>query len=396
MDSVVPFSDEDPGVTDTIGPINALAVIDPASAFVFYSEHTASERRARIIHIDTSGASLMGSGYPSMSGHTRVAAVMWARNLTAPDSTVNIERGYSIQMTSGSISIGGTTATWNDEDIGTLMSSLNDGEPHFLALDFENSGSNWTLNTSVDGATWTDQGTQNSGTQSPVTTDTSGEVTLTDPEPGQWLDELVLWGGDKDTLDKFTDNELFSLYSLAGSGLTMDQYSEQSAPTASLNSSIDLYIFNQDTLFASGDLYISGPVQFNSSADLFMNGSGVIPPPPSSLGRPLDWLLKTQDHNPQIIGTLGTVASGVNIQVWDVTDGQNSIMALVSSGCYQIGNTGRWGWSTANLPSTQGNARQYFYTMVSDVNESFDGQFILDAPEGAKWFHPRNSEEYLL
>lgn len=114
-----------------------------------------------------------------------------------------------------------------------------------------------------------------------------------------------------------------------------------------------------------------------------------------STPRPIDWLLHTSDHNPQIIGTLGTAASSVNIQIWDITDGQNIQTNLTTSGCYAIGNTGRWGWSTSNLPIPDGHSKQYYYLMISDLSETFDGQFIFDVPEGAKWIHPGNSDDYL-
>ncbi len=393
--SLYVFSDEDPGVTDSQGPINAIAGIDPASAFVFYSEHTAAERRSKILHVDTSDTSLMGSGYPSMSGYTRVSACMWARNLTAPVSTVNVERGYSIQMTSGSIVLGGA-ATWNDGGITTLMDVMNDGEPHFIVVDFENTGSNWNLNTSIDGAAWIDQGTQNSGSLSPVLTDTSGEVSVTNPEPGQWIDETVLWGGDKTTLDKFTEGEVFSLYSLALSGSTMNQFVASATPPSTINNNFDMYILNIGEFAASGDLYVAGPLQMTGFFDLFIVGTGVVPEEVVTLGRPIDWLLKTSDHNPQIIGTFATTVSGVNISVWDVTNGANTAMSIPNSGCYQIGNTGRWGWSTTNLPSTQGHARHYFYQMTSNLSTTFDGQFLLDLPEGAKWIHPSEFGQYLL
>lgn len=770
LGSVYIFSDEDPGVTDSIGPINAIAGIDPASAFVFYSEHTASERRVKVLHVDTSDASLMGSGYPSMSGYTRVAACMWARNLTAPVSAVTIERGYSIVMNSGSIVLGGS-ATWDDGDIATLMNSLNDGYSHFLVLDFENTGSDWNLKTSVDGVTWTDQGNQNTGSLSPVLTDTSGEVSITSPEPGQWIDEAVLWGGDKGTLAKFTDVQLGNLYSMASSGLTMDQYptrgedggaTEVSASGdlfvygvtniavsgdlfvkghestiasgnlyinghVSSSGSHDLYIMSIENVSASGDLYIAGFLQISGSVDLFIQsltpistsgdlfikgptlistsgdlfiqgvdnmstsgdlfimgintkaiywadsssnkiqrsfldgsniqdvvstdlsliqslvldssgnhiyfgdsitdkiertnangieridivtsgldgirgitiseslqklywtdteldvikrsdldgsnietivslsvgsiiqkiaindaegkmywtdeevsnptikkanldgtsieiiisssllqpreisidtvnnkiywvdangnyvdkanldgtnrsnistingpqaiaidisqgkvyvgdlsgkifkmnldgtskteivdtsgviraidfglmdftpglsseidlfisgpsqitdsvdfvivGTGVVPESVATLGRPIDWLLKTSDHNPQIIGTFAASVSGVNIEVWDVTNGANTAMIIPNSGCYQIGDTGRWGWSTINLPSTQAYSKHYFYLMTSNTDTTFDGQFILDLPESAKWIHPRDSGNYIV
>lgn len=107
-----------------------------------------------------------------------------------------------------------------------------------------------------------------------------------------------------------------------------------------------------------------------------------------------DWLLRSSDYNPQIIGRLEG-ATSVNIQLWDITDGQNADVFIASSVCYQIGNTGRWGWSTAGLPTVQRHARHYFYLMTSNAAETFDGQFLMDVPEGAKWIHPTDSGNYL-
>jgi len=111
--------------------------------------------------------------------------------------------------------------------------------------------------------------------------------------------------------------------------------------------------------------------------------------------RPLDWLLKTTDHYPQIIGTFDPSANSVVIQIWDITDGQNTLLSVPNSGCYGIGNTDRWGWSTSGLPVTQGHSRHYYYMMTSDAAETFDGQFLLDVPEGARWIHPTDRGDYL-
>lgn len=114
-----------------------------------------------------------------------------------------------------------------------------------------------------------------------------------------------------------------------------------------------------------------------------------------NLARSLDWLLKTADHYPQIIGTFGVVASGVTIEVWDIIDGQNTLVSIADADCYAIGNTGRWGWSTTFLPTFQGHSRQYFYLMTSNTSETFGGQFIMDMPESSRWIHPSNRNDYL-
>ena len=51
---------------------------------------------------------------------------------------------------------------------------------------------------------------------------------------------------------------------------------------------------------------------------------------PDGQSRPLDWLIKSPDYYPQILGTL-VGASGVNIQLWQVVDGQNTSVSEVDS-----------------------------------------------------------------
>lgn len=110
----------------------------------------------------------------------------------------------------------------------------------------------------------------------------------------------------------------------------------------------------------------------------------------------MDWFLKTSDHYPQLIGTFDSSISGVTIQVWDVINAQNTLVSPTSSGCYPITDTGRWGWSTSNLPSLSGYQHQYYYLMAGNPSGTFDGQFFLEVPEDAKWIHPNNSGGYIL
>ena len=98
---------------------------------------------------------------------------------------------------------------------------------------------------------------------------------------------------------------------------------------------------------------------------------------------------------PQLIGVFDNPATTVNIQVWNITDGNNAQVPISSSGCYEIGDTSRWGWSTANMPVAVGNAKHYFYNMVADTGENFEGQFILDIPERSKWIHPSDDSGYI-
>jgi hypothetical protein len=166
--------------------------------------------------------------YPTAIGATRVAAAMWAKKLTGAASTVTVERGYKIDMTPTTISLGGTTAVWSGAGIAALMASLNDGLDHLLVLDFENTaGTTWLLRTSLDGAPWISQGTQTSGTQVVATTNTAPKLEIAAGEAGQWIDELVLWVGDKAAFALFASDELANLQDLADVfGAPMNQYEE--------------------------------------------------------------------------------------------------------------------------------------------------------------------------
>ena len=130
----------------------------------------------------------------------------------------------------------------------------------------------------------------------------------------------------------------------------------------------------------------------NSIGNLYIFGSD--PATSGDLARPLDWLLRTPDYHPQIIGTLDN-ATTVNIQLWNIANGANTLVSVASSGCYQIGDTGRWAWSTSGLSMYTANQRQYFYMMTADNSDTFTGQFFLELPENTKWIHPRNQNEYL-
>ena len=93
-------------------------------------------------------------------------------------------------------------------------------------------------------------------------------------------------------------------------------------------------------------------------------------------------LHKTQDHDPQLFNTFDVSPSGVNIQVWDIIDGANNLVSTPISGCYQIGSTNTWGWSTANLPFTQSLQKyHYYFRMISNENESQYGEFFITVPE---------------
>ncbi len=100
-------------------------------------------------------------------------------------------------------------------------------------------------------------------------------------------------------------------------------------------------------------------------------------------------LIKTNDYDPQLISTFETSPSGVNIEVYDVGNGQNTKAITPSSGCYQIGDTDNWGWSTENLPFTQQHKKyHYYFQMISNNGEKQYGEFLITVPEDGVWSSP--------
>jgi len=210
----------------------AVAALDADTSILALGQHDGATKQnvARVGELGkaTDMTAPTPGAYPSTIGATRVVTAMWAKNLTAGSSTVTVERGYKIDMTATTVSLGGTTAVWSDAGISSLMSALNDGSDHLLVLDFENtSGTDWNLRTSVDGAAFVDQGTQDSGTQAVTTADTPPVLEIQDAAASQWIDELALWAGDKSVFGPFASDELANLYDLADTfGETMDKYEE--------------------------------------------------------------------------------------------------------------------------------------------------------------------------
>ena len=88
---------------------------------------------------------------------------------------------------------------------------------------------------------------------------------------------------------------------------------------------------------------------------------------------------KTADYNPQLIGSFDASVSGVNINVWSVSNGTNHLVDIANSGCYQIGDTYKWGWSTEYIPFVSGH---YYFEMISNTLDTCYGEFFLGDPNG--------------
>ena len=178
----------------------------------------------------------------------------------------------------------------------------------------------------------------------------------------------------------------------------------------------DLFVHGHDNITTSGNLYILGPQQVTTSSDLFIRGydnvsisgnlfikgftgtSGASIPSLFIYGRSpvaeiplriIHHLTRTGDYHPQLIGSFDPGLSSVNIRVWDVVDGVNVQAAIVTSGCYEIGNTGKWGWSTEHLPFASGyHNYHYYFGMTSHTHDTYYGEFFLTVPEDGRWVYP--------
>jgi len=168
------------------------------------------------------------AAYPVADGDDRVVVAMWAKDVTKGSSSVVVQRDYKITLTGTTITLGTASAEWAGlAMMGTGAGQMNDGSDHLLVLDFEHTGAgSWTLRTSVDGAAWTNQGA-GTGTQSTTTGNGDAKIEILSGESGQWVDEAVLWSGDKSTFPLFTTEELANLNDLADTfGESMDKYEE--------------------------------------------------------------------------------------------------------------------------------------------------------------------------
>jgi len=242
---------------------------------------------------------------------------------------------------------------------------------HFAVIDVEKEGTDWRFRISFNGEDWQDLGTDTYD----FTPDSNviGLIHTSDSSSASSfrIDEVVVW---KDA-ELFTSTELSNLYELANTyGLPMQEYTnvfsfpELPGPLESIvacNVSADLFIHGRTSHFASGSLFIQGH----------------IPSPPYEPMRIIHHLVKTGDYNPQLLGSLTGTPISVNIQVYDITNAQNTLVVVTDSSCYAIGNTGKWGWSTVNLPfAQQRNKHHYYYRMVSNEDETAEGEFSITAP----------------
>ncbi len=226
----------------------------------------------------------------------------------------------------GKLSTRGGTVSFSDTPANPLSGS------GFVVLHVEFGASVASGWISLNGSGWQSLGT---ASRQPPDNDGSGLAIVRRDAPANYaiIDEMILWRNT----EQFTSGELGNLYELAHThGLGMDQYDAQ---------------FGEQS------------------------GSG-------SPGWQVTELLRTHDHHPQVIGLLDYVGTSgdVDVTVYELTN--MTEVSLGHSGCYPIGDTGRWGWSTAYLPGDTRHGQHFVYRMAtSGAAQTFAGEFFLRFPE---------------
>jgi len=262
---------------------------------------------------------------------------------------------------------------WQNSTVDLFMRQLHDRNDNFVI--FHVSGTE--LFTSINGSGFINHGvgfTPGGGTSPPA----GPSVSMTTIDPGTFIDEVVMWAD----IDLPTSGEVTNLYNLGLSGIPMNQYTQT---FQGVNNDLTMHINGIPFVTAIDD-------------DLNMYIEGIPAGTTVTQGdtRAFDKLIKSNDFNPQIIGNLGTAATSVTIEVWNVAGGANVLLTLTDDTCFQIGDTGRWRWSTANLPSPAAAQQQYFFIMTTDLSDTAEGHFTLDIPESSKGAHPSDQDDYIL
>jgi len=80
------------------------------------------------------------------------------------------------------------------------------------------------------------------------------------------------------------------------------------------------------------------------------------------------------NNAPAAVATL-TTGKSVTIEIWQVPDG--SVVNLTSSACSEIGNTGKYSFSTANIATLPNSPTQYHFRMSDGMGGTVEGDFIL-------------------
>jgi hypothetical protein len=250
-----------------------------------------------------------------------------------------------------------------------------------------------TLKLSIDGGAFV-----NAGTFATPLFAQSGNIVIGALEhkthtSGIMLDEIAFWAD----IDEFTAVELEQFYTMGQNKQSLIKYTDTyEAPILPWNDSIPLYMYGIDSANNNISLHMSGVFRYNDEIPLYLENWSADAQIPLFLNSPSEryrlWdLIYLNDHDPQFIGDLSTGTGNTTIiTVWKIENGIPTEMLLSNSGCYAIGDTGRWGWSTEYLPLPKGD--QYFYSMNRN-GTTFQGEAFVKSVRGNQK-HPRNINEF--
>jgi len=152
-----------------------------------------------------------------------------------------------------------------------------------------------------------------------------------------------------------------------------------------------LYWANRGTSdIMRGSLLASGIVEvFASGFGAGLDGVALDVPEDPAAG--YTWALSdlagSFDNAPQLVGNLDYVGTSgeVTIKVWRLDhDGPVEVTPVGGAGCYPIGDTGRWAWSTAGLPVASNVRTMYYYEMYASSGSVFKGEFVWQTRPDSK------------
>jgi hypothetical protein len=203
------------------------------------------------------------------------------------------------------------------------------------------------------------------------TNPTIGFQNYTGPPPGgMCYDEICLW---KDA-PRFTDDELAHLYALGNTlKLPLTSFTDTFITAETASGTLDLVLHGAARVSGSLPLSITGRQYASGIVSAFVSG-----PVPTTDIFPQDSFTLEGGSATRLVGKTSTPATGtVNIEVWHLGPSGVSPVALPSSSCASIGDTGYWSWPLANLPQDPGIRPHYLYRMTGSDGGEYVAAFRL-------------------
>lgn len=291
---------------------------------------------------DQSLVSPSGSAYPRALDYEKktFAWTFWMRSPLDEGATLRMGRTHTLTISTSGVWFD-DVHWWEDaaftryfEGDKSLLDTVYDGQEHYYQIVAENAGGMaWRLLISIDGCEYEEFETHFGETD--VSEESAPFVELIGGGPATSVDDVNMYGG------------------------------------------VDVPVAYTPRDKGNGDIPLVLPVTsqlVSRSIRLFFAQ------PPADDGMWIGEFVKTADFYPQVLGRFGPEVLpdySVEINVWRLDAEGVTPIELAQSGCYPIGDTGRWGWSTANMPSGVAG-EQFYFQMTNEANDDvFDGQFFI-------------------